>query len=808
MVSRGRRTAPKKQTIKEVNPRLPDLRKRVAKSPTGPGIYRWLDEKGTVLYVGKAKNLRKRLASYVRAAPRGRSSAALRASSAALRGPWQESFLRIIADFDVTVVGTELEALLLETNLIKQLRPKYNVLMKDDKNYLFIKVRVRDPYPAVEAIRRFSQDGSKYFGPYLNSERVYQTLDFLHEALGYRACRQSLDVLNKKPGSIGSLKECLEHQIGRCNGLCAGEIDASEYLQRIENVIEFLKGHDEKVKGILKEKMENAARDRKFELAAKLRNYIQIVEGKTDRQIVTDGSGEESDIVGVAVLSGRAHVVILHRRDGRLIGESHFALVGRAEDAVSVLEQFLPQFYDDGREIPSTILLPEAMNDGGAMRELLKERRNGPVELMVPSRGRKSHLLQLAERNAREKAKQMELKWEAEERNAKNALDQLQEILGLAEPPRRIEGYDISHLGGTETVGSMVVMKDGKAASDQYRSFTIRSLKRGDVDDYRSIKEVLTRRLRRLTEDLPAEEKRWKADGVTFGKAVKKEQKTIEEIFDSHANEFRTRDIRYADFIVARQKEKIVGFSRLYVHKGGLTEVKSVWVSSEFRGHKLGQFLIRKLLRGVKKGKVYVTNPPELEEYYASMGFRYVMTPPAALQKIMDKRKKKHGDLPGIVMMWEAHQNKVDPSLTATPDLIVIDGGKGQLSTAVSVLKSFGVNIPVIGLAKREEEIFMPGNAHPTICPSDSPGKFLLMRLRDEAHRFSNAHREKRAKTTMKASALDEIPGIGEETKKKLLQKFGALSSVRVASDEALTKILSTAQIAALKEYWNNGVRE
>ncbi len=788
------------------NDRLLTLRKRAAQAPTESGIYKWLDENGRVLYVGKAKNLKKRLLSYL-PPPRKTKDGLPSVARSAKEGPWKESFKRQIADFDVMVVTSELEALLLETNLIKQLRPKYNVLMKDDKSYLFIRISTDEDFPHVETIRRFEQDGAKYFGPYMNGWEIGQALDLLHEAIGYRACKESIEKMNR-----GKQLErpCLDFQIGRCNGLCAGKITKEEYRSRIDQIISYLKGQKESVRGILFERMQAAAKDRKFELAAKLRNYLNLVEGKVEQQVAADGSGEDADILGVAILSNRAHVVVLHRRNGRLIGENHFALSGQAESIPAVLEQFIPQFYDDGREIPETVIIPESPPEGsGIMEKLLRERRKRAMKLIVPERGKKSRLLQIAERNAREKARQMELKWEAEERNTKGALDELAEILNLKGPPRRIEGYDISHLGGTETVGSMVVMKDGKAANDLYRSFTIRTLKSGQVDDYKAIREVLARRMRRLTEDLPQEEKRWNENGITFGKAVKKEQKTIEDI---HAIEdlplspagrrgpggggSDSVGIAYKTYLVARHDGDIVGFGRLIKHPQGIVEMKSIWVNESFRGGQLGQFIIRKILRSVKKGKVYVTIIPDLEEYYARIGFRYVINPP---QGLPSPSSEGEGTEVRVVMMWETHQNKVDPSLTSRPDLIVIDGGKGQLSTAVEVLNIYQSDIPVIGLAKREEEIFIPGQSNPVSCSPESPAKFLLMRLRDEAHRFSNAHREKRAKHSMKASQLDEIPGLGEDTKKKLFAKFGSISAIKEAHDEQLLEILSKPQLESLR---------
>ncbi|MBI2635773.1 excinuclease ABC subunit UvrC [Candidatus Peregrinibacteria bacterium] len=713
--------------------RLSNLRKRVARAPQDPGVYKWLDDNGRVLYVGKAKNLRKRLSSYVRSAPP--------------LGPWKESFMRQIVDFDVLVATSEFEALILETNLIKQLRPKYNVLMKDDKNHIFIRVSVQDSYPSVATVRRFEQDGARYFGPYMNGDEVNQTLDLLHEAVGYRACAQSIAAMNRGGRAV---RPCLEFQIGRCNGLCAGKITKDEYRNRIDQMVSFLKGQKDSIKSILLERMRAAADDRKFELAAKLRNYIGLIEGGADdKQVAADGTGENSDILGVAISSNRAHVTILHRRNGRLVGESHFALSGHPESAASVLEQFIPQYYDDGREIPEAIIISEAPPDDGKVIEiLLRERRKKAARLIVPERGKKSRLLQLAERNAREQARQMELKWETEERNTTGALAELAEALALPAPPQRIEGYDISHLGGTETVGSMVVIKDGRASNDQYRSFIIRTMQSGEVDDCKAMKEVLTRRLRRLTENVRGEENKWNTEGITFGKALKKDQAEIERIHAANTDDMENSNVRCGNCIVARHDGSIVGFGRIYKHPKSIMELESVWVDEPFRGGKLGQLIARKLLRMIKKGKVYSKVQPELEQYYADIGFRYIITTPKELLRPSAKRKCRTAR---VVMMWESSRNKTDASLSSKPDLIVVDGGKGQLNAADGVVKSFGLDIPVVALAKREEEIFAQGRSSKIACPDESPAKFLLMRLRDEAHRFANAHRVKRTINAIKS---------------------------------------------------------
>jgi excinuclease ABC subunit C len=808
------------------NPHLPLLQDRVGSTTTSPGIYRWLDEKGTVMYVGKAKNLRKRLSQYVH-------------PSKGASGPWRQSFLAKIADFDVTVTDSEIEALILETNLIKELKPKYNVLMKDDKHYLYVRVTVQDPYPRVETVRRLTDDGAKYFGPIASGDEVRRTLAMLRKLYPFRTCRMEIEPTSKMdsttvdsgqsdsaslstdqlstvhsgPGGATTkipievicrhkdrTTPCLDFHILQCSAPCIGRVTPEEYRkQSIDGVLEFLKGNKEPAKAQIQEKMKQAALDRKFEQAAQLRDHLRTLEGGQESQLASDTTGEDCDVLGVSVLSNRAHVVVLRRRNGRIVGEAHHELAGEAGEETDVLSQFIAQYYEDDPLIPPTILLSVDLPDRDTLEEWLRTKRGAKTTLVAPERGRKSHLVQLAEKNAREKAKLQEIKWESDKANTEAALEGLKHILELPTLPVRIEGYDISHLGGTETVGSMVVMRNGKAANDHYRSFTIRTLKSGDVDDYRSLKEVLSRRLRRFCEDLPMEEKEWNAQGITFGKAKKADQEAIEKIFDVHPNEFRFREINYKHFLVARSGDRIVAFGRLFT-TGTITEVKSVWVDKEFRGRKLGQFLVRKLLRTIKKGKVYATIPPELEQYYGELGFRYVVKPAAALQKILDEREKQFGSIASTVMLWESFEHKVDPSLSSKPDLIVIDGGKGQLSAVMEVLEGCKLDIPVIGLAKREEEVFVPDQSDPIPFPRDAQAKFLLMRLRDEAHRFANRHREKRGSKKAFGSALDEIPGIGEKTKGELLKRFGTVAAIRDASDETLREILSEEQLQALRK--------
>ncbi len=783
------------------NPRLPILRRRVAKSPQEPGIYRWLNGEGTVLYVGKAKNLRNRLRSYVHP------------GKGANLGPWKRSFLRQIADFEVTVTSNELEALMLETNLIKQLRPKYNVLMKDDKNYIYARVTVQDPYPRIEAVRRVEEDGAKYFGPMLSGGELWGALTVLRTIFPFRTCKMEIAPASSEEKKSLPLDvvcahkdrptPCLDFHIGKCVAPCTGAVTPEQYREQvIEGVLRFLKGDYDYVRGVLQERMQQAAAAKKFELAAQYRNQrglLDRLQGK-ESQVVSDPSGDDADIVAVAVLSGRADVVLMQQRGGKLIGDQTFSLAGHAEERAEVLSQFLPQYYGDGLDIPDTVIISEELPEHTVLEQWLTAKRGKKVRVVSPERGKKSRLLQLAEKNVLEKSRLREVKWEAEKLNTESALAMLQDLLKLPELPQRIEGYDISHLGGTETVGSMVVMRHGRAANDHYRSFTIRTLKKGDIDDYRALQEVLRRRLRRLTEDLPMEEKAWVAKGFSFGKALKKEQPFLEEIHKAHATDPLDIPVDYKKYLVAREKGEIVALGRFILHPKGIEELRSIWVADRLRGERLGQFIIRKLLRPLKKGKVYVSVVPALEEYYAEMGFRYVIKPPRLLQHRVEAESKQQPDSSMcIVMMYEASQNKVDPSLSSRPDLLVIDGGKGQVSAVAKVLRELDVRIPVIGLAKREEDVFVAGRKEPVVFPSDAPAKFLLMRLRDEAHRFANRHRETRLLRGAKDSALDGIVGIGPKTRTDLWRRFGSIASIRDASDSELRTVLTDAQLQALR---------
>ena len=782
------------------NPHLASLRKRTAKAPTGPGIYRWKDAKGTVLYVGKAVNLRDRLKNYVQ-------------TKADLSiGPWKLALRKHLADVEWTVTNSDLEALILETNLIKTLKPKYNVMMKDDKNYVYLEVTVRDPCPRLAVVRQMHNPDARYFGPFLSAWEVRRSLEVLQMLLNFQTCKRGLDRCNKfatcnlqpATGSLSeeknNLKPCLEYQIGKCNGLCIQAVSTEEYRRRIDLVMDFFKGNRDSLAKKARELMAQAAIDKKFERAAKLRDALGFIEHQKEGQIVSDPHGSDLDVIGVALSNNRSVAVVLKVREGKLIGEEKYPLHGEPDTIAEALDAFLSQYTEAQIDLPPVIIISEDIPDRLLLEAWCTSRSGKRLRMIVPERGKKSHLLELAVKNAEEKLRAQETAWESAARNLENALKELQDILKLPSLPKRIEGYDISHLGGTETVGSMVVMANGKPINDQYRSFTLRTVKEGEIDDYKSLQEVLKRRLRHLTQNIRIEEVEWKKRDITFGKARKAEAAIIAKIIADHPKDLHPLEtISVKEFSVARHNTELIAFVRM-IATGTATEAKSLWVADAWRGNRLGQFLLRKLLAKAK-GKIYVTLHPQFEEYYAEIGFRPVQTPPPAIQQSMDDAKKLGGEfLEGVAMVFIPSENKIDVSLSAYPDLLVIDGGKGQLSAVLDAMRESGITLPVIGLAKKQEEVFVPGHKDPVIFPQESPAKYLLMRLRDEAHRFSNAHREKRLKHRSVGSALDNIAGIGPQTKANLLQRFGTITGIREARDGELAQLLNAVQLRAIRE--------
>lgn len=762
--------------------RLEALRRKVADAPESPGVYRWLDSEGNVIYIGKAKNIRNRLKSYVQ-------------GGKAKHSAWTEIMVRQIADVSTIVVKSETEALMLEANLIKEYRPKYNIMLKDDKGYSYVRISTHEPYPTVELVRRMQKnDEAKYFGPFLNARDVRQTLEMLDDILHYRACAASVASRNHPPkhGTAPASSPCLDYQIGTCSGLCIGALTQEEYRRRIHEVERFFRGHFGAVKEAAEEHMRSAANEKKFEKAARMRDVLRFIGDLQTKQIVADVSGENADIVAVALRQGKTQVVLLKLRDGKVIEQLGFPLAGFAESAGEALGQFVPQYYSATQDIPPTLLLSDTPDAQSALEEWLRERRNGPVKILVPERGRKSKLLDMAERNANEQVNQQFASWEAETRRVESALSELASLLSLPELPRRIEAYDISHMGGSETVGSMVVFEHGRPKREHYRSFNMKTVKEGRIDDYASLRETLRRRLKYLTWDPSSEEEAWKEKGITYARGKKADTAFLSRVLPLHQS--GTTSFAPRDALIARSGTEHIACTALLTHSTGLRELAPVWMDESYADAAFVPYMLRSLLRSVKKGKVYVAVLPEQESAYADCGFRYVRQPPAVLQHHSDDECAK------IVMAYDVRENRMDASFASVPDLLLIDGGKGQLQEGVSMLAHYDLSIPVASLAKRLEEVFVPGNEDALAIPKESPAQFLLQYLRDEAHRFANDRRKRRGSRALIRSALDEVPGLGDETKKALLRTFQSVDGIKRASDEALLHILDNTQLLALRE--------
>jgi excinuclease UvrABC nuclease subunit len=468
-------------------------------------------------------------------------------------------------------------------------------------------------------------------------------------------------------------------------------------------------------------------------------------------------------------------VVVLRERNGKLIEERSIGIAGEKDLVSAVLCEFIPQYYCAQTDIPDLILIQEEIIDKEILETWLRDIRGKKTEIRSPERGKKSKLLALAESNAAQKITQQFAKWEAAAANVTTALSELKDALHIDGSIKRIEGYDISHLGGTETVGSMVVMKNGKPANKEYRSFTIRTMKEGEIDDYKALKEVLGRRLKYLTA---------KDESITVTKLKKKER-------EEWSKEKKRLEIpkNWREEVLIIQKEEDV-LLELDLRKSTKEKIVYGTLNIHAKDRELQHSALDALESQI--GKL---------EWYLQC-------------KTIDDTVSIHGLMPSakpIPKEFESDTTPVlhrrstteDASLKSTPDLLVIDGGKGQLSAVVEVLDELKLEIPVIGLAKREEEVFVPGDSFPIDLPNDSQASFLLQRLRNEAHRFANSHREKRHAKGMTGSALDQVPGIGEKTKKELLTAFGSVDNIQKASDTELLTILNQKQLAALRNIPN-----
>ena len=577
--------------------------------PRKSGVYLFRDTGGNILYVGKANNLHNRVRSYFSASSQVSPKIALLAS--------------LVADIDFFTVTSEQEALILELNFIKQYRPRFNVRLKDDKTYPYLKINMNEEWPRVYRTRRMDNDGGRYFGPFSNARSVKDTLRVLQRLFPFRICNKNITGTRRRP--------CLEYHLGHCLAPCTGSVSKKEYDQVIREVILFLEGKRDKVIRELKARMNEASVGTDYEKAAALRDQIQAMEEVIEGERIAATVRGEQDVIAYIQDEDKAYVQVLFIRNNRLTGREGFLLQGtRHEESRQIMTSFVKQYYSSSPRIPPLLLLQYPIEDKEVVKDWLHSKRGGVVNIHVPRRGVKKQLVDIAAENARQGWEQLKIREMTDPRSLDKALEEIEKELKLQKKPVRMEAYDISNIQGASAVGSMVVFEDGRPKPAHYRRFKIKTV--SGANDYAMLQEVLRRRFKR--------------------------------------------------------------------GKNTDTSDTTAW---------------------------------------------------------------------GIM-----------------PDLVLIDGGKGQLNAALEVLSESGVDIPSAGLAKEKEEIFIPGRKNPVILPKTSPGLQMLQNIRDEAHRFAISYYAKVHRRKTFTSVLDNIPGIGPRRKSALMHHFGSVPRIQEASIDEL----------------------
>jgi excinuclease ABC subunit C len=602
-----------------------NLEAKIKNLPSDPGVYQFLNEKGRVIYVGKARNLKNRVRSYFHESITSAKTLAL---------------VNKINDFELIVTDNEIEALVLENNLIKDLKPRYNINLKDDKSYPFIKV-THEPYPRVYPTRRVVKDGSKYFGPYTNVKDMKSALRMINQIFKIRSCKLNIDqeAIDKK-----KFKVCLDFHIHKCDGPCEGLISERGYKDMVDEVVKLLKGKTDELIKDLTSKMEIAVEKMEFEKAAEIRDKRDQLNAISAHQKIVASDFEDRDVISIAYEGRDSACSIFNIRGGKLTSKKQLKLgIGEGDELTDIYAAALKFYYGEYVEIPKEILLEIEPTDSETLSSWLSQRAGRRVKFIIPKRSSDAlSLIKMCKQNAILQLKEIQIQKMKSQGNVPYSLSALQRDLRLKSLPRKIECFDISNLQGTDSVASMVVFIEGKPKKSLYRKFIIKTVE--GPDDFSSMREVIERRYKKLLEEKESE-----------------------------------------------------------------------------------------------------------------------------------------------------------------PDLIMVDGGKGQLSSAVSVLNELGFkNYNIIGLAKRLEEVFFPGNSEPESVPKTSSGLKLLQQVRDEAHRFAiTFHRSRRSKRTI-TSELNNIKGIGKSTTDKLLKEMGSILAIQNADIEILSKVAGKAKAELIKKHFES----
>lgn len=666
--------------------RAPGFAERLKSLPHSPGVYIMHNREGQIIYVGKAVSLSNRVRTYFR--------------SLKNQAPKVWRMVEQVYDFEYILTDTELEALILENQLIKKHRPHFNIRLKDDKAYPYIKVTVQEEWPRVIPTRRILEDGAAYFGPYPGMTTINTTIELLDKFFPFRTCDKEITGSDSRP--------CVQYFLHRCLGPCAGLADKAAYDQAIRQVILFLQGKQDIILRTMRKEMEQAASRLEFERAAVFRDRLRNLERMLEEQKVFSTTSADEDVIAFAKNDGEACVQVFFIRGGKLIGREHFMLEGTADSSPGeIMESFISQFYEGSSYVPPKLLLQHDVSDADIIQSWLRDKRGKKVSLAVPRRGEKKDLVELAARNASETLEQFRLRWLSDEQRSVAALTELQQSLGLSVWPQRIECYDVAHLQGTDTAGAMVVFEHGVPQKKEYRRFQIRT---SGNDDFASMREMLGRRFRRTAAE-------------------------------------RAATARSQALSLARAGERDIQAPTDHVEANARRREEALQARTQ----------------------------PELGD---------------STQELAQKEEAQEQGAEAAG--W--HEN----GWAVLPDLLVIDGGKGQLGVAVEVLQEVGLtDIPVISLAKREEEVFMPGRPEPAVLDKRSEALHLLQRIRDEAHRYSNTYNRKLGAKRATRGKLDTVAHIGPVRKKALMRRFGSLDAIRNASIEELASVKGMDRAAA-----------
>lgn len=738
--------------------------------PQKPGVYKFKDDKGQIIYIGKAKDLRNRVSSYFQAS-----------KDQSIK---TQKMVQQIADIEYIEVGSDLEAVMLETNMIKELRPKYNILMKDDKNYVYIKITVNEDFPRIFITRKVEKDKARYFGPKTAKHKVEKTLKVLKRIFPYRHCSLAIDYQMPRQDAADPARKhkvnvtragmkypCIDYHIKRCIGPCIGTVDREEYRSIIEQVIHFLEGKHDEILEKLKTDMHRAAVERKFEVAAAIRDKIQAVEDIMEHQRISTPDQKDLDVINYIIRDDKAFFNLFQVRGGKLINQENFEVKAQGDTAEDredpeALASFLKQYYEKTTDFPQEVLIPHSIEDSDTLEQWLTENKGSRVKIIVPQKGRKDKLLQLSYQNAESFARQNQIKWQGHEKSDREkALQGLAEMLNLEKPPKRLECYDVSHFSGSQTVSSMVVFENGFPKKDDYRKFKLHQ--EGSPDDFASMEETLIRRLKYLKPSLEAKD-------IKIFKVKKKELKAMKVKKDRSCFNIHEEGKKTGDAQIYEDPKKRILIEKLQVKaKADLGSI------------------VRKIAEKTKARRIYAQVPNSEMKPFEDMGAQVV-------RKIPDTFKPQKNK---TVLVYDATKHKPDASFKKTPDLMVIDGGKGQLSAALKALKKYKINLPVIAIAKKNEEIYLPDKATPVVLPKDNPTLHLIQHIRNESHRFAITYHQGLQMQATKSSAFDAIHGIGENTKMKLLRHFGSPEAIKNATLYELEQVAGKKNAIKIKEH-------